>query len=348
MTTSVSIIIPTYNRVQSLIAALKCIGRQTHPFSGLEVIVVDDGSTDATPERASDSYPFTLRYFRQANRGATTARNAGAVGSQGDVLILLDDDVLIAPGFVGGLVREHEAHDRVVGLGTFQPYHTSGESTFRRIYAELTATQDVRVRASFLDCTSNAFSVRREHFFEIGKMQDLIGDGQALWGDVDFGYRAHRMGFAFRRNPAATCYHDDYAINHLDVYANRAEKIASWAVALVRKYPELDGRLPMLSDKRPIALGEDGLRLIGRKTARAFASARLSLALLEHSARWLGAHTPREAVLRILYRWVVGGHIYRGYRRGLRDYTAPRTGSLSGGDGGSIGPIPGPGYGGER
>ena len=325
MTTTASIIIPTYNRADSLRATLEHIGRQAYPLGALKTIVVDDGSTDATPQVAAGSYPFTLRYFQQAKRGATTARNVGAEESHGDVLILLDDDILIGPGFVGGLIHEHEARDRVIGLGTFRPCHTPGESHFRRVYAQLTATQDVGAEASFLECTSNAFSVRRADFFEIGMMQDLIGDGQALWGDVDFGYRAHRLGFTFRRNPAAVCYHSDYAIGDLNVCARRSEKIACWAVALIRKYPELDGQLPMLSDKRPISFAGDPPRLIIRKMGRAFASTRLVLALLERSARWLETHRPRDPLLRPVYRWVLGGHIYRGYRRGLREYPMAYT-----------------------
>jgi len=325
MTTAVSIIIPTYNRVSALRATLEQIGRQTYPLDAIETMVVDDGSTDATPKVASHAYPFDLRYFRQVNSGSTTARNTGAQESRGDVLILLDDDILIEPGFVGGLIHEHECHDRTIGLGTFQPYHKPGESHFRRVYAKLTATQNVDAEASFLECTSNAFSVRRADFFDIGMMQDLIGDGQALWGDVDFGYRAHRMGFTFRRNPAAVCYHNDYAIDDLDVYTRRSEKIACWTVALIRKYPELNGQLPMLSDKMPISLGEDSSRLVIRKMLRVLSATRPILALLEHNARWLEAYYPRESLLRSVYRWIVGGYIYRGYRQGLREYPTTST-----------------------
>ena len=318
MTPTVSVVIPTYNRAATLRLALEHIGRQSYPLHALEVIVVDDGSPDSTPAVATRAYPFVLRYIQQANRGSTTARNRGANESHSDILIFLDDDILIEPGFVDGLVQEHETRARVVGLGAFRPYHSAGESPFRRVYAELTATQNDRRDASFVECTSNAFSVRRTDFYEIGMMQDLMGDGQALWGDVDFGYRAHRFGFAFRRHPAAVCYHLDYAINDLEVYARRSEKIASWAVALIRKYPELDGQLPMLSDKQPIVFAQDGPQLIMRKILRNIASTRWMLALLEYSARWLEAHYPHEWLLRPVYRWIVGGYVYRGYRSGRR------------------------------
>lgn len=320
MTTTVSIIVPTYNRADSLRATLRRIGQQTYPLGMLETIVVDDGSTDATSEVAAGSHPFALRYFWQAHCGPTTARNTGAKESHSDVLIFLDDDILIEPGFVGGLIHEHEARDRVVGVGTFLPYHKPGEARFRGVYAQLTATRDVRLETSFHECLGGAFSVRRADFFEIGMMQDLTGNGQGLWSDVNFGYRAHRLGFTFRRHPAAVCYHNDYAIDELDVYARRLEKFAYWAVALIREFPGLDGQLPMLSDKRPIAFGEDNPRLIVCKILRAFASTRPMLVLLERNARWLEAHCPRESLLRPVYRWIVGGYIYRGYRRGLREW----------------------------
>ena len=66
MTTAVTVVIPTYNRAASLRVALEHIGRQTYTAGALEVVVVDDGSTDNTSAVAARPQPFPLRYIRQA------------------------------------------------------------------------------------------------------------------------------------------------------------------------------------------------------------------------------------------------------------------------------------------
>jgi glycosyltransferase involved in cell wall biosynthesis len=90
----VSVIIPVYNRLEYLDAALQSVLRQT--YRPLEVIVVDDGSS--TDVRGHlDRYGDTIRYFRQPNRGLAAARNSGAGLASGEFLAFLDDDDLFLP-----------------------------------------------------------------------------------------------------------------------------------------------------------------------------------------------------------------------------------------------------------
>src|SRR5688500_1576779 len=93
----VSVIVPTYNRKDSVLRTLGSLSRQTLSTDFYEVIVVDDGSVDETAGIATQEFPFTLRYLSQENRGATKARNHGAVESRGDVLVFIDDDVTVSP-----------------------------------------------------------------------------------------------------------------------------------------------------------------------------------------------------------------------------------------------------------
>ncbi|MGH7139753.1 MAG: glycosyltransferase family 2 protein [Pirellulales bacterium] len=85
----VSAIIPAYNCGRFVTEAVESACAQT--YSRLEVIVVDDGSTDDTYERLT---PFLhrIRYLRQENRGLSAARNAGIAASQGEWIALLDAD----------------------------------------------------------------------------------------------------------------------------------------------------------------------------------------------------------------------------------------------------------------
>lgn len=71
---SITVIIPSYNRAATLPRALQSVFNQTHPAN--QVIVVDDGSTDATAAMVKQQFPQT-RYIYQPNRGVSAARNKG-------------------------------------------------------------------------------------------------------------------------------------------------------------------------------------------------------------------------------------------------------------------------------
>jgi glycosyltransferase involved in cell wall biosynthesis len=87
--TTVSVIIPTYNYAPFLGEAIDSALAQTR--AALEVIVVDDGSTDSTPEVLA-AYGDRIRVVRQKNRGVAAARNAGIAAARGEYVAFLDSD----------------------------------------------------------------------------------------------------------------------------------------------------------------------------------------------------------------------------------------------------------------
>ncbi len=95
-----SIIIPTYNRASLLNEALASAAAQT--YRPLEIIVVDDGSTDDTPvvvnhwrERFGNDPQVIVRYSHQSNSGVGSARNRGLIESRGDFIQFLDSDDIL-------------------------------------------------------------------------------------------------------------------------------------------------------------------------------------------------------------------------------------------------------------
>lgn len=85
-----SIIIPTYNRAHFLKIAITSVLRQT--FTDWELIVIDDGSTDQTPEVIKQFDDRRLRYLSYAHQGVAAARNAGVKESKGEFICFLDSD----------------------------------------------------------------------------------------------------------------------------------------------------------------------------------------------------------------------------------------------------------------
>lgn len=88
----VSVVIPSYNRAGTLAEAARSVLHQTYPE--LELILVDDGSTDATPQLAEAlaKEDARVRYVRQENAGACAARNHGAQLAKGEYIAFHDSD----------------------------------------------------------------------------------------------------------------------------------------------------------------------------------------------------------------------------------------------------------------
>ena len=98
----VSVIIPTYNRAHLVTEAMDSVWAQ--PYRPIELIIVDDGSTDDTREvvekwgkKCAVDGAFELRYFHQENKGCPASRNLGLIESRGEFIQHLDSDDLMLP-----------------------------------------------------------------------------------------------------------------------------------------------------------------------------------------------------------------------------------------------------------
>lgn len=90
MNPKISVVIPTYNRAAKVQKAIESVLTQT--FFDLEVIVVDDGSADDTGNVIAQAFGDRIRYYYQANQGASAARNKGIAEARGEWIAFLDSD----------------------------------------------------------------------------------------------------------------------------------------------------------------------------------------------------------------------------------------------------------------
>lgn len=108
-----SVLVDTYNHERLIEKALRSVVEQNYPASRFEIIVVDDGSTDGTPEIVSRFAP-RVRLLTKKNGGQASAFNAGIPECRGDVIAFLDGDDWWAPG---KLERIAEAFSAEPSLG---------------------------------------------------------------------------------------------------------------------------------------------------------------------------------------------------------------------------------------
>lgn len=103
----ISVILPTYNRTRLVCRAIDSVLNQS--YRNYEVIVVDDGSTDATGVRLS-KYADRITLIRQTRRGVSAARNAGIQAAAGDFIALLDSDDVWLPHKLEYQIRFFKTH----------------------------------------------------------------------------------------------------------------------------------------------------------------------------------------------------------------------------------------------
>ena len=110
----------TYNRAPLLERVLDACFEQTFDASDYEVVLVNDGSTDATPEviaRAARHATCRFEVINQVNSGLAKGRNAGIARATGERIIFIDDDVLPLPNFVAEHLRSHERTPKAIVRG---------------------------------------------------------------------------------------------------------------------------------------------------------------------------------------------------------------------------------------
>lgn len=107
----VSVVIPAYNAEKFIVQALDSLAVQTYP--SVEVIVVDDGSRDATADVVARAHP-EVRCIRQANGGASSARNRGVQEARGEFIAFLDADDVWHPDKLRAQVALMQAHSDVL------------------------------------------------------------------------------------------------------------------------------------------------------------------------------------------------------------------------------------------
>ncbi len=210
-----SIVIPLFNRAELTEQCLVKLSEVTHDAT-FEVILVDNGSTDATATLLG-SLGGDVQVIRNAtNQGFATACNQGARAARGRHLVFLNNDTIPLPGWLGALLAELDQDPTVAVVGskllfadgTIQhagvvfcreiplPYHA-----FYRAVATLPA---VNRRRELQSVTAACMAVRRSVFAELGGFDEGYRNG---FEDVDFCLRVRERGQRVVYQPRSALYH---------------------------------------------------------------------------------------------------------------------------------------------
>jgi len=205
-----SICIPAYNAAKFLPETLESVAAQT--CSDWELVVVDDGSTDATisiVEEFSQRLRQPVRLIRhEENRGLPASRNSAYAAAKGDYIALLDSDDLWTPEHLEGLVRK--ADSRVVMVHSssllFQE-HPQNVTMKREAPAGGTVLENLFAGDYIIQPSS--VMLHRQVVERVGLVRGF--DASGLGEDIDYWIRVARSPFPIEWNRAETCLYRKHA-----------------------------------------------------------------------------------------------------------------------------------------
>jgi len=199
---TVSVVVPTYNCSEYIGACLDSILNQT--FADLEIIVVDDGSTDDTKYVVSSFSDSRLTYLRQKNSGGPARpRNIGVARATGDFIFAFDADDILMPEFIGHCVELLTLHpelglvfgnfDRIDAAGKITDSSCLDDYSFLQRCESVAISETTRIIASEAayaallhgDYIGRGVLYSREVFDAVGGYDESLTNGQ----DRDFYFR---------------------------------------------------------------------------------------------------------------------------------------------------------------
>jgi mycofactocin system glycosyltransferase len=237
----VSIIIPSYNRANQLERCIKSLIGQDYPAQCLELIIVNDASTDETATMLQNlaqqavAQGLAIQVLHHTSRqGVAKSRNTGAEAAHHDLLAYIDSDCIASPswltelvpalqnshlGAVGGMIRAYERHNM---LGCYEDVHSS-------LFMG-TRPQLVRLEGPHTYLPTANLLVRRALLHKLGGFAPL-----AFGEDVDFCHRLLATGSQIVYLPQGIVYHD-YRTT-LPAFLSTRISYASSEAALLQRHP---------------------------------------------------------------------------------------------------------------
>lgn len=234
----ISVVIPTYNRLPILQKCLRALEVQQvdGPLEGFEVVLVDDGSTDDTVawiDTHAPSLPH-VRLIQQSHGGPAQGRNRGVAEANGDVIVFIDSDLVVTPGFLVAHARALErqwqqmgnrrcfTYGAVINTANFED-PTSEPHKLRDLSWAYFATGNVAIDRRVLE-SAGLFDTRFH----------LYG-----WEDLELGERLRRLGVVLVRCPEAAGYHwhPPLSLEQIPDLIRVEQERAAMGLVFFRKHP---------------------------------------------------------------------------------------------------------------
>jgi mycofactocin system glycosyltransferase len=235
----VSIIVPVRNRPAEIKACLHSLEGLQYPKERLEVMVVDDASTDHTPEIVS-TFPVTLIKLAE-HKHASFCRNLAAQKATGEILAFIDSDCLADPFWLRELVAAFMDPSLGAVGGMVESYFSKkGLDQYEKVKSSLIVGhwfQRSQEKESFFYIPSCNLLVRRDLFLELGGFREALSVGE----DVDLCWRLQESGSFCEYRPMGRVYHRHR--NRIKAFCKRRFDYGTSEPLLLQLHPNREKRM---------------------------------------------------------------------------------------------------------
>jgi glycosyltransferase involved in cell wall biosynthesis len=205
---ALSVIVCTRNRAQSLRTTLDSLVRQDPPGGDWEIVVVDNGSTDETPEVVGAFAPHGVRYTVESEPGLGRARNAGIAIARGSLLAFTDDDIIVHSDWAARIrSRFAQASDISAVFG-----FTYGDAGVQQMFSLRTRPYACYIEGKervWESSPGNNMAYRRAVLERIGLFDPSLGPGAKyhMADDAELHYRLFKAGLRAFYDPEIKVIH---------------------------------------------------------------------------------------------------------------------------------------------
>ena len=253
----ISVVIPTYNRLDTLAHVIPTLLAQDVPADDFELLVCDSNSTDGTREYLAEVHAAhpNVRHLPGAYTGRAMARNAGIAAAQGEVVLFNDSDILASPDLLSQHLRHHRADRSVAVVGLEVQVKDLDDYAFKRDHPDARGSlhKPTRKQLSWLYFLTGNASVRRDDLLRVGSFDEsFTGYGHE---DLELGYRLEKAGIRILYEPLAVNYHCQ-DVPH-DDQKEKMKLAGRSTVRFYRKHPDFAVKLNL--GMTPVSLGLHGV-----------------------------------------------------------------------------------------
>ncbi|VVB60031.1 Glycosyltransferase AglI [uncultured archaeon] len=223
----ISVIIPAYNSEKTIRGCLQAL--QSQSIKDIEVIVVDDGSSDDT---ASIVKSFkNVKFFKRQHKGPASERNFGAKMAKGEILLFTDSDCEPDKNWVSEMVAPFKSDKSVVGVsGTYRTRQKELIARFAQY--EIEERHEKMAKAGSIDFIGTfSAGYRKEIFDKFGGFDESFSTSAGE--DPELSFRIAEAGYKMVFAPKAFVYHTHP--NTLRKYLKQKYRNAFWRVAVYAK-----------------------------------------------------------------------------------------------------------------
>ena len=203
----VSVVIPNFNGRELLEKNLPSVLKAKENLENkiIEIIIVDDGSFDESVNFIKNNFSGVKIIKHKINRGFSATVNTGVRTAKGDLIALLNNDVIPSEDFLKAALPHFE-NDKVFGVSLHEKDYSWAKGTFKDGYIEIASGEETdKAHISFW-VSGGSGVLRRRYYLELGGMDEKLLS-PFYWEDIDLCFRAAKRGWINLWEPNANVVH---------------------------------------------------------------------------------------------------------------------------------------------